>query len=114
MIVTLDFGSHYSHVFVDGVMLDPARSQRLFNHSPDGFSWGYGGSGPAQLALALLLEAGVDDETAVRLHQAFKDEFVATWPHDGPGDVQTIELDPAAWAEWATGWINAPDSELET
>ena len=24
------------------------------NHSPDGFNWGYGGSGPAQLAYALL------------------------------------------------------------
>ncbi len=28
----------------------------LANHSPDGFSWGYGGSGPAQLALAILAD----------------------------------------------------------
>lgn len=28
----------------------------LFNHSPDGFEWGYGGSGPAQLALAILAD----------------------------------------------------------
>lgn len=27
------------------------------NHSPDGFQWGYGGSGPAQLALALCIHA---------------------------------------------------------
>lgn len=26
----------------------------LWNHSPTGFNWGYGGSGPAQLALAIL------------------------------------------------------------
>ena len=26
----------------------------LFNHSPTGFSWGYGGSGPAQLAWRFL------------------------------------------------------------
>lgn len=26
----------------------------LANHSPDGFAWGYPGSGPAQLALAIL------------------------------------------------------------
>src|SRR5467141_965015 len=26
------------------------------NHSPTGFAWGYGGSGPAQLALALLID----------------------------------------------------------
>jgi hypothetical protein len=33
----------------------------LFNHSPTGFSWGYGGSGPAQLAVALLADALGDD-----------------------------------------------------
>src|SRR5947209_8602479 len=38
----------------------------LFNHSPTGFSWGYGGSGPAQLALALLADALGDYEVAVR------------------------------------------------
>jgi len=31
--------------------LDPRLDLR--NHSPTGFEWGYGGSGPAQLALAL-------------------------------------------------------------
>jgi hypothetical protein len=52
----------------------------LFNHSPAGFSWGYGGSGPAQLALALLADALGDDDLAVRLHQAFKFRVVACWP----------------------------------
>jgi Family of unknown function (DUF6166) len=28
----------------------------IANHSPDGFEWGYGGSGPAQLALAILAD----------------------------------------------------------
>ena len=44
----------------------------LFNHSPTGFSWGYGGSGPAQLALALLADALGDDDWAIRLHQVFQ------------------------------------------
>jgi len=44
----------------------------LRNHSPDGFSWGYGGSGPAQLALSLLADALGDDEQACRLYQGFK------------------------------------------
>ena len=52
----------------------------LFNHSPTGFSWGYGGSGPAQLALALLADALGDDDRAVRLHQCFKFKVVACWP----------------------------------
>jgi hypothetical protein len=64
-------------VFVGDNELKPAHSQRVFNHSPDGFNWGYGGSGPAQLALALLLIAGVPEAAAVRLHQRFKSEVIA-------------------------------------
>jgi Family of unknown function (DUF6166) len=64
----------------DGRPLTPARSQRVWNHSPDGFSWGYAGSGPAQLALAILLEAGCSRELAVRLHQRFKFAYLATLP----------------------------------
>jgi Family of unknown function (DUF6166) len=52
----------------------------LFNHSPTGFSWGYGGSGPAQLALALLADALGDGDRAIRLHQDFKFKVVACWP----------------------------------
>jgi hypothetical protein len=44
----------------------------LANHSPTGFEWGYGGSGPAQLALAMLADVIGDDEVALRLHQKFK------------------------------------------
>ena len=52
----------------------------LLNHSPTGFSWGYGGSGPAQLALALLADALGDDDRAIRLHQQFKFKVVTAWP----------------------------------
>jgi hypothetical protein len=55
----------------------------LWNHSPTGFEWSYGGSGPAQLALALLAHALGDDERAVRLHQAFKGKVVAGLPREG-------------------------------
>jgi len=37
--------------------LDPRPSLQFWKHSPDGFEWSYGGSGPAQLALAILLHA---------------------------------------------------------
>lgn len=50
----------------------PKPSQKLWNHSPTGFSWGYGGSGPAQLALALLLDATGDTQLAIAFHQPFK------------------------------------------
>ena len=54
----------------------------LSNHSPTGFEWGYGGSGPAQLALALLAHALKDDGRALRLHQPFKWRVIAPLPRD--------------------------------
>lgn len=48
----------------------------LRNHSPDGFSWGYGGSGPAQLALAILADA-IGDERALAIYQDFKWKVVS-------------------------------------
>jgi hypothetical protein len=54
----------------------------LGDHSPTGFEWGYGGSGPAQLALALLADALGDDALALRLHQRFKWKSIAPIPRD--------------------------------
>jgi len=60
-------------------ILSPKPSQELFNHSPDGFSWGYGGSGPAQLALALLFDVTLDKEIALTWHQDFKRDVVVNF-----------------------------------
>lgn len=49
------------------------------NHSPDGFSWGYHGSGPAQLAYALIRHATGDRSIADKYYQRFKDRVVAGW-----------------------------------
>ncbi len=68
-------------------------------HSPTGFEWGYQGSGPADLALAILVEhfnehpptTGYSDPSASRwqrgsqawaLHQKFKTDVVGRWQHD--------------------------------
>ena len=50
----------------------------LVNHSPTGFEWGFPGSGPAQLALALLARATDDHRLALDLYQAFKAEVVTS------------------------------------
>ncbi len=68
-------------VWLNGKRLYPGKSQRFWNHSPDGFTWGYQGSGPAQLALAVLLEL-VSQDKAVRLHQAFKRDVIAALVQD--------------------------------
>lgn len=70
-------------VLRDGKPFSAAPSLRLRNHSPDGFAWGYRGSGPAQLALALLL-AEVGRDKALLYYQRFKDDVVAHWSLDEP------------------------------
>ncbi len=65
-------------VWLDGHWLDPAPSQKLRNHSPDGYNWGYGGSGPAQLALAIILELTGEAEG----YQDFKWKYIAGLPID--------------------------------
>ena len=68
-------------VTVDGRALDPRFDLRM--HSPDGFEWGYGGSGPAQLALALLADWLAEDGQALAFYQAFKFRTVAGLPREG-------------------------------
>lgn len=61
--------------------------QRVW-HSPAGFEWGYGGSGPADFALNILL-LFVEPMYAEMWHQDFKWAFVAPLPEAGgtiPGD----------------------------
>lgn len=84
------------YVTVDGVETLP----HIVIHSPTGFSWGYGGSGPADLALSLLCHAlgiapirspfanayvdryGERFERAWAQHQQFKWEVVAQMKDD--------------------------------
>lgn len=68
-------------VFIEQQPLSPRYDLR--NHSPCGFEWGYPGSGPAQLALALLCEALGDDQAAQAFYQDFKREVVCYLPRDG-------------------------------
>jgi hypothetical protein len=69
--------------------------QQIIQHSPDGFEWGYGGSGPADFALNILL-LFTNEETARRLHQVFKWRFVATLPREG-GIIKGNEI--RAWLD---------------
>lgn len=61
-------------IWLNGKKLSPAKSLARRNHSPDGFNWGYAGSGPAQLALAICIELDLDK------YQNFKFDHIATLP----------------------------------
>lgn len=84
------------HLIIDGHTISPARSLQYRSHSPDGFAWGYGGSGPSQLAFAILLEITDNPPFAGRHYQDFKFAFIATLA-DGSSD---YDLDEESVMDW--------------
>jgi hypothetical protein len=68
-------------VWIGGREVRPERSLHVRNHSPDGFSWGDGGRGSAQLALALLLEI-TTEEMALLWYQDVRSHIVAQLAQD--------------------------------
>lgn len=76
----------YKAIRGQGVFVQNGSKRQLLRHiplhSPSGFEWGYGGSGPADLAYAILADA-VGKKEAERFYQTFKWEFIAKAPFDG-------------------------------
>lgn len=70
VVETYEQGAGKSFAYIGTEVLPPRNDIR--DHSPDGFNWGYGGSGPAQLALAILAHASGGDHVPPRLYQSFK------------------------------------------
>lgn len=74
----------------DGKITEPLR--HIVRHSPDGFSWGFQGSGPAELAHCLLVDhLGHEVEPAV--YQAFKVEVIAGLPGDESWEMHSEFVD---------------------
>ena len=86
-------------------VLKPDRSQKVKNHSPDGFNWGYGGSGPAQLALAILLEVTDSKETALRHYHAFERQIIA--------GIKNQEIDWGIEESKITEWLEHQKAKAE-
>jgi len=82
-------------IVVDGVPRPLPFHLGVRNHSPDGFEWGYGGSGPSQLALAMCVEL-LGPTSAVKVYQHVKDRLVAplqkdTWTLRGLEIMEVVE-----------------------
>lgn len=74
-------GDSGGRVTVDGDPLDKCLD--IVNHSPDGFSWGYSGSGPAQLSLAIMVsEYGKDIDKHPVSYRELKEFLVSKMPSD--------------------------------
>lgn len=73
--------------------LDPRLDLR--NHSPTGFQWGYSGSGPAQLSLAILADFLKDDDQALDAYQVFKFRVIAQLPQGKGWTLTSAQIDEA-------------------
>lgn len=82
-------------VYLNGIQLNPAKSLAFYKHSPNGFNWGCLGSGPAQLALSVLMEV-LPLEFAALLYVRFKDEIIANIPQ---GQNFEIDINLMNWLE---------------
>lgn len=81
--------------------LPPIIQGREFRHSPSGFQWGYGGSGPGELARAILV-AVIPDDDRVRYpmcYQRLKQEWIASIKAD------EFEFDVKDVREWYEQWL---------
>ena len=85
-------------VYVDGEKLSLEKSLKIRNHSPTGFNWGYAGSGPAQLALALCLHY-LDEERARRAYQQFKFQVISNLPVG-----EDFEMSVSKVEAWINNW----------
>ncbi len=79
---------------VDGVR------HELVQHSATGFEWGYAGSGPADLALNILLAATGNQAFAESHYMSYKAQVIARIPFEG-GVIAGRDIE--AWA-LAHGW----------
>lgn len=79
-------------VFVNGEPFDHAPSLKVRNHSPDGFNWGYGGSGPAQLALAILLNETGEPRLAELYYMDFKNHVISQLPQGQPFTITSQDV----------------------
>ena len=86
------------------------------NHSPTGFEAGYGGSGPAQLALALVADCCGVALAVAPIYQRVKKRIVARLPHDGwtIEESQVKEAVAEAMAEAGISSQEAGDRRQET
>lgn len=58
-------------------------TSKVYRQPKPGLEWGYRGAGPAELALAIMLDVTEDKDVAELLFQRFKHEVIALLPRAG-------------------------------
>ena len=92
-----------------GTQLALEKSLRVVDYSLTGFEFGDGGSGPAQLAAAILNEVTDDPELTRTYYQLFKFDHVAKW--DGV-TFEISEDEVRNWLQSVGAPIEPPKTEV--
>jgi hypothetical protein len=85
-------------------------AHRYQRHSPDGFEFGYGGSGPAECALNLLAMFIPVKEATTRetSYQDFKFKFIGAIPQETGGALDADEIRNWIRDRWAVAELTKP------
>src|SRR5574337_1046898 len=88
------------------LQLPPLQNNEV-RHSPTGFNWSYGGSGPAELARAILIAVfpGNEEVRHSRCYQRFK------WSKIAPAQGDYLELTSTEIEEWYADWTRTHGAE---
>ena len=83
--------------------------KHIVRHSPDGFEWGYGGSGPADLAHSILAHHLAVQSVAPALYQAFKFEVIGRLERDD------FVMSSSLVTDWlGERWKNMSEEEIRS
>ncbi len=82
-VMTRQYGGTAAIVYDGGGTGTPYGLKHLVRHSPDGFEWGYGGSGPADLARSIVGDLLKQAEPSPADYQRVKLALIATLPEKG-------------------------------
>lgn len=98
-------GEAVVHVEADGKTVP---LKHVGSHSPDGFNWGYEGSGPADLAHSILAHHLAVPHVAPVLYQSFKRDVIARLDQDSG-----FVLGDAMVSEWlGRRWKNMSEDQI--
>ena len=92
-------------------LIELAKSElqsKIADHSLDGFQWGYSGSGPAQLAAAILYEITDDVELSRGYYELFKHDHVSQWEDT----FEISEFEIKIWLSLVGAKVEPPRLEL--
>ena len=102
-------GDGIGHVFIElyesGQLMRRFELPHIVKHSPTGMEWGFGGSGPSDLANSLLAHVIEVNGVASALYQQFKADVVSRLNQDG------FRLTDAEVREWLNQRWSQMDEE---